>query len=707
MIRLLWAVHNHQPVGNFDFVFRRVYERAYRPFLDVLKAHPRIRLSVHYSGILIDWLDAHHPEYLREVRELCEAGRVEVLGGAYYEPILPMLTEADRVGQIAALSRRIRGVFGAAPRGMWLAERVWEPSLVSSIAAAGIEYTVLDGTHFKMVGKTDGDLNGFFETEDQGASLKLLPIHDTVRDAIPFHSVEDAVAMLRAMNAASHAQVVFGDDGEKFGEWPGTFDTVYTNGWLDRFFTAVEAEPEVFAVCPLREGIDGGAGLGLVYLPPASYREMMSWAQNPPDIPRFRAARQTLRDAGRGEDADRFVHGGFWRNFLVKYPESNRLHKQALRLSREVEGAGLPPAAARRARDHVWQGQCNCAYWHGVFGGLYLPHLRFALYRHLIAAQSILDGKALARRSHAWHTSDWNFDGRPGHLLKTRALLLSFTAAGSVDQLWLKRAGINLCDTLTRRPEAYHARIASGNGEGTRLEEQVAAKEAGLEAFLVYDKRVRETLTEWALPPGTPFAAYRRQSFEPVLEFGFGSPKLGRNKRGPEARYAAVSALSGGGELETGKTFTVDREGRWMEVRWDFRARGGGTRFRFVTESLFCLLAGNAPDRYLTWKENGAESEGDTHRDILASHGEMRGCEAAEIVDEWLGFRCVMTAPGATVFWRDAIETVSQSEGGYERVYQGSVLAPVLDVSLGEGETAEFGLRMTFEEETLHAQQAT
>ena len=233
MIHLLFAVHNHQPVGNFDFIFERAYERAYQPFLEVLERHPDVRVSVHYSGILLDWLEKNRPEYLKSVRALCEAGRVESLGGGYYEPILPMLTESDRRGQVEALSARIESLFGERPRGMWLAERVWEPSLVASIADAGIEYVVLDGSHFKMVGKSDADLEGWFETEDQGRRLKLLPIHDAVRDTIPFRDVEDVIAQLRAMNDAGRAagnrrvQVVFGDDGEKFGDWPDTYETVY------------------------------------------------------------------------------------------------------------------------------------------------------------------------------------------------------------------------------------------------------------------------------------------------------------------------------------------------------------------------------------------------------------------------------------------------------------------------------------------------
>ncbi len=701
MIRLLFTLHNHQPVGNFDFIFARAYDRAYKPFLEVLKKHPGIRVSLHFSGILLDWLEQNRPEYLRDVRALCEAGRIEILAGAYYEPILPMLRDADKEGQISKLVRRVEELFGTAPRGMWLAERVWEPTLVASIARCGIEYVVLDGSHFKMVGKTDADLDGYFETEDQGYRLKLFPIHDSVRDTIPFRSVEDAIANLRSLDTAPNVQIVFGDDGEKFGDWPQTFETVYTQGWLDRFFSALEAEPEAFAVLPVREGLKDGRNLGLVYLPPASYEEMMAWALNAEDLPKFRELQNFLKASGKGGDAARFLHGTFWRNFLAKYPESNRMHKQGLRLSRLLDDvrASLPEKIGAEARDHVWQSQCNCAYWHGVFGGLYLPHLRFALYRQLIAAQKKMDPVLLSGAPYAWEETDWNFDGRSEHLLNTERFLLSFAADGAVDQFWLKRTGINLCDTLTRRPEAYHASIVSGPGEGSKLEHQLTAKEEGLQSFIVYDRRTRETFSEWLLPPDASFEDYRNQKQVPLFGLKFGNPasssKSGRDGEGVEVRFEGSANTQQGGVLAVEKVYSVSFSGRVLEVAWNFRCVKGRADFRFVAETLFCLLAGNAPDRYVSWSENGEE-----HRDILASRGEMPGVDRLEIADEWLRLRCAVEAKGSFALWRDALETVSRSEEGYERVYQGTVAAPVWDVRLSEGSEYTARLRVELEEES-------
>ena len=356
MINLHWAIHNHQPVGNFDFIFERAFNQAYGPFLDVLGAHPKIRMSMHFSGILLDWLEAKRPQYLAGLRALVERGQMEILGGGFYEPILPVISDSHKIGQLKKLSETVRRLFGTAPRGIWLAERVWEPTLVKPISEAGLEYVLLDGSHFKMVGKTDRDMDGYFVSEDQGHTLKLFPIHDVIRDYIPFRTVEEVTDTLlrldteRGPDAVGELQVVFGDDGEKFGDWPTTHQLVFTDRWLHRFFEKVESMPDRIRVAPVGDGLKPEKNLGLVYLPPASYTEMMVWAQDAHDIGRFRKAHTALSQS-EGNDATKFLRGTFWRNFFNKYPESNQMHKQGIRLAREYDSA-----AGRLARQDPRRG---------------------------------------------------------------------------------------------------------------------------------------------------------------------------------------------------------------------------------------------------------------------------------------------------------------------------------------------------------------
>ena len=132
-VRLIFALHNHQPVGNFDEVFEAAYREGYRPFLDVMEDYPDIPFVLHTSGPLMEWLVERKPDYIERVRAMVESGRVEILGGGFHEPILTMIPHRDRVGQIRGYSEYLEESLGCKVRGMWVPERVWEQNLVSAI----------------------------------------------------------------------------------------------------------------------------------------------------------------------------------------------------------------------------------------------------------------------------------------------------------------------------------------------------------------------------------------------------------------------------------------------------------------------------------------------------------------------------------------------------------------------------------------------
>ena len=143
-ISLALALHNHQPVGNFGWVIAEVFEQAYLPMVDALERHPSIRVALHYSGPLLDWMRAERQEFVGRLRVLADRGQVEIMGGGYAEPILVSLPERDRVGQLRRMADEVEEAFGARPNGAWLAERVWEPDLPTSLVAGG--YALRDQT---------------------------------------------------------------------------------------------------------------------------------------------------------------------------------------------------------------------------------------------------------------------------------------------------------------------------------------------------------------------------------------------------------------------------------------------------------------------------------------------------------------------------------------------------------------------------------
>lgn len=672
--RLLWAVHCHQPVGNFDFVFENAFAQAYDPFVQVLERHPSIGVDFHFSGILLDWLDKNRPDYLDRVARLVERGQCGLLAGAYYEPILPPIPHHDQVGQILALRKRLKERFGVEPTGMWLAERVWEPGLPAALAEAGIEYTLLDGTHFKQVGFGEKDLFGRWLTESEGRVVSVFPIHDGVRDLIPFSDVAKAVQALRDLAAPGGRDVVFGDDGEKFGDWPGTHNLCYTERWLDRFFEEIERDPSL-SVRPVSEAYGTSKANGMAYLPAASYFEMMEWAESAVRQKELRNARAALKDADKWDDVAPFVRGVSWRNFLVRYPESNRMHKMASRLSRLVrEELDSKPHGKRRAtlleaREHVWQAQCNCGYWHGVFGGLYLPHLRRAIHGHLARAEALFrEGEPLVGRE------DWDLDGAGEVILACGGQFLSIhPGQGGVVPLWyLDKTGLNLSDSMTRAPEAYHARITGeeGKGDGTKLADQFEGSDPELASALRYDHAPRASGLVWWFPEGSDASEWSGERSSRHWLGGFWETSSVRRGQTPSC------------ELR------LERDGLVFRRGLKLLAEGGVEAILLVEntteqeirgtvglEWMVNLLAGDAHDRWIK-PVNGEASR-------LGTSGTCDG--VVDLADEWLGIRLRLDAgEGASHVWH-GVHTVNQSVGGYEKVYQGTSILSLRELTIPAG----------------------
>ncbi len=391
-VTLLLGIHNHQPVGNFAHVFRLAFDRCYRPFLDILERHPHIRLALHYSGPLLDWMDKEEPAFRDRLAKLVAARQVEMLGGGYYEPILSVIPDRDAVGQVNLLSRWLRERMGAAPQGLWLAERAWDGELPKKLAPTGLRYTILDDSHFIHAGLDPEALRGYYVTDKEGQPLAVFPISKDLRYLIPFRAPEDLLAFLaRIGERAPDAAITYADDGEKFGLWPDTYKWVYDEGYLERLFTLLEENAAWIRLETFGDYLRAHPPTGRVYLPSASYDELMEWALPTPAAKALEDRRAELEREGRLAAFRPFLRGGFWDGFLLKYPESNHLHKRMLDVSERVWRAFPTAAEVPEPTRLVWRAQGNDAYWHGLFGGLYLNYLRHEAYRNLIEAENQAD----------------------------------------------------------------------------------------------------------------------------------------------------------------------------------------------------------------------------------------------------------------------------------------------------------------------------
>ncbi len=680
-VRLCLVLHNHQPVGNFDGVFEQAYQDSYLPFLEVFEPFVDLKISLHTSGPLVEWLDLHHGEYLDRVAALVSAGRIEIMGGAYYEPILPMLPVRDRIGQITRFTDFLQKRLGGEVQGMWMPERVWEQSLVSDLSNAGIQYTVLDDCHFRNAGLSNDQLNGYFLTEDQGRLLKVFPGSEQLRYLLPFRPVQETIDHLRQLGEQFPGAIaVFGDDGEKFGTWPDTQQHVYADGWLRDFFQALTDNRDWLQVTTLAETAQNEQPSGKIYIPDASYREMTEWALPTESQVEFDHLVHEMEGDPRWSRIKPYLRGGYWRNFKVKYPETDEMYARMMYVSDaidQLQRTGYESAELQQAIEHLYRGQCNCPYWHGAFGGVYLPHLRNAIYSELIQAEKYLD-LACQRGTDFIEAvaADFDFDSHNEVRMANHHLCcwVTPTHGGQIYELDVRTIAHNLLATLDRRPEAYHEKVRSGQAAGgsqaASIHDRVVFKQEGLDQMLHYDFGRRKSLVDhfWdnevSVEQVATGQARERGDFAGC---GFDA----KIRRGDD-RVQLQMVRKGnafGVPLTITKAITMIADSDVLEVAYLIEGLPQDRDFHFGVEWNFAGLPSGASDRF--FHDQDGDSLGQ-----LGVRQDLHGVKSLGLTDQWLGIDVRLGVDRPSSIWAFPIETVSQSEGGFEAVHQSVAVVP-------------------------------
>lgn len=703
--RLVLGFHDHQPVGNFDGVFAQNFEQAYRPLVRTFAEYPEIKFCLHISGPLWEWLEANRVSFFDEIAALVDRGQAEILAGAWSEPILPMIPRRDRIEQIAMFREIIARRFGVQPRGMWLAERVWEPELVESIARAGIEYAVLDDYHFTRAGLDPDALGGYFLTEDQGHVLRLFPNSESLRYLVPWREPEEAIDHLvrLAETGGPEPFAVTADDGEKFGGWPGTHELIYERRWLARFLDLLQENAAKVRTCTFGEAIDTLPPLGKVYLPPASYREMTEWVLAPERIAAYQEATTNLdkADPAFAEPIRSFfAPGGFWRNFLVKYPEAGEMaaHMRSVsdtlaKIERQARNARNPLSAEKirileEARKDSFRAQCNCPYWHGAFGGLYLPHLRNAVYRHMILAENGIDALIAPEGDYLrCIEGDFDADGQTEIRIDNRHVILWIDPAsgGQVYEADDRRTATNVLATLNRRPEPYHEKVrqaatappADTPDGPSNLHDRVTLKHAGMDALLVYDKYPRKALVDHLWPADTSADQVSLNQAAELTGWPTAAYEVESIEKSPDRIEVALSRATNvhGNDLKITKTVALPKPCNCAEVSYRLTGLSGLSASRFAVEINVAAMAGHESDRQFI--DNSGHKLG-----MLDSSLRLVKPESLTAADEWanLAVRIDWRENPPDEVWTVPIRTVSNSEGGFEAVFQSAAIFAVWNV---------------------------
>jgi alpha-amylase len=304
------------------------------------------------------------------LEEMTSRKQIELLGGGFFAPLLPLVPGPDRLGQMEMLTTYIRKAFGRRPRGCWIQDYAWEPGFTSSLEACGFDFTFLQERQFRMAGVDSGRPA---ITEDQGRSLIVFPAFDAGESfpkIVPFH---EAVADLRSrhgdlplvciMYPGSAARELWAASGL---ESPDVF--------FERAFAALQKESLVVETTTPSRYLKATQKLNRAYFSSSASALLLEKS-----CPAARTEKTGNDGALEGFGSSRRI--------LLRHEESLLLYAKMQYVRILVSQLRGDKSRKKSAQEELWKAQCGDAYWNGPSGGFFRPRLRSAAYSALILAE--------------------------------------------------------------------------------------------------------------------------------------------------------------------------------------------------------------------------------------------------------------------------------------------------------------------------------
>ena len=404
-INLILGSHAHVPSGAPEKEFKDVYENKLRPFVCGLYKYPKIQAVLHYSGTLLNWIERNHPEFFMLMEDMINRKQAEVLGGGFYEPMLPLIPVQDRVDQIEFMTTYLRRHFGKRPAGCWIPAFAWEQQLIGALAASGMNYTFLSEKQFINAEISGHSLLYPCLSEDQGKLVTIFPVSKFIETQLSEKNVPLVLEELK-----NNPAFISGTENEIFAAIfpeapPGPAKKEPSEQGWERFFEDLSLCETLAATALPGKLLKSLKGLKRASFPNSSGLE------------------------------DNYLP----RNFIIEHPEANCIYAKMMFVNVLITQIKGDKSRKRSAREELWKSQ-DCA--------LYTPLSNKAGGHELIktAYQPLLNAERLSREKGKIAPSllqyDFDLDGVGEYLFQDTKIncYIQLTGAGIFELDYMPRA---------------------------------------------------------------------------------------------------------------------------------------------------------------------------------------------------------------------------------------------------------------------------
>ena len=651
-IKLVFGTNSTQPLDLPEHLYEDAYQRAYKPFLTAVYNFSDLALTLHYSGPLLSWLERRHPEFITVLREIVDRKQAEILGGGFYEPLLPLIPPSDRVGQIEMMTTFLRKSFGRRSRGFWLSKQIWDNQMANTLNSCGMEYTFLDEARFRDAGIRESRLFQPVLTEEQGKAVKVFPLCRRIQDMMFICSPDEVIGELKKLSneCTKDSIVSLILSGESLNRDCTQETASCDTGWLESFFTKLDENRDWIELTLPGRYIRNSFPMDKRYFATTSFSNLMEWKKDS-FIP------QNGENAG---DCN-------FRHFLTVYPESNLLYSKMMYahiLTNQVRGDKY---RKKSSKEELWKGQNHSSYWHGRDKGIYNIQLRHSAYRFLIEAEKTTREKGIFIP--ALIPMDFDLDGLNEYLYQGHTLnAYCHQKGGALIELDYLPSSWNYLNTLCRHRD--------GTGSGHQR-----------------DGYLRKAFHDHLLD-SFDFDAFRSDRHKEEGDFLGGNYEVHAHNR---EKHFLVFQRNG----------SMDRKGRKIPVKirkqYDFKRNSVELQYD-ISNIGYEKVTYNFASEFNLALPNPASCESkffcidsrDNFNEIGSQPAEVRDIQILQVQDVMNNTSIqVDFSNNPDYFWMLPLETpYSDGQGGQELLYQGTTFMPGWEITLFPGESWSVSMSM-------------
>lgn len=654
-LKVILGSHNHVPFGSPEDCFESVYRARLKPFLAALYRHPKIPAALHYSGVLLCWLEKAHPEFFMLLAELVERKQVELIGGGFYEPMLPLIPLADKIGQVELLTTYLRKQFGKRPRGCWLPGMIWEQNLAGALQTSGMDYVFLEEDQFRAAGMRGPSAERPCFTEDQGKLIAVFPVSGRLGAQAAHKSPKELFHALRTYPGSFEERVMaifpdrytpegIGDGGEEEG--------------INRFFEGLSDLDDFVDLTVPSRALKYYRITEKTYFPSSADRRIMYWAMDG-DGRKDVAELERMERRGELSGTASFMAGAFPRQFLVLYPEANGIYSKMMYTHLLINQLRGDKYRKRTAREELWKSQGCDAFWHVADGGIYRNGLRKAVYRSLLEAERITRERGIFTPSIV--ALDFDLDGDREFLFQGSEINAYIKSEGAaVFELDFLPKAWNYLDTMARRREPYVADSVAVDGY---------RRSAFMDRLVPPDLTLQDAAS--GLFPASRFCALER--YDMVSCDRSHQEACFRLAPGASVPYGSVELL---------KTYRLKKN--VLSVSYVLTNQGTSPeRFNFIPQIDLSLAGDGIARQRISVLSNQVRGE------VALETQELRSLDELCIEDLENEVPLSLTSNLPFDLWLQPIRTRCRIDGATVDEYQSTCLMPIKSLILAPGESWE------------------